>query len=69
MHALALQYIVKRISVGTCFLPFVFLRNSRYTVVVVSETNTFTWKVKKATVKSSEDSEMQVKAPLVGFCV
>ena len=49
------------------FLPFVFLRNSRYTVVVVSETNTFTWKVKKATAKSSEDSEMQVKAALGGF--
>ena len=69
MHAPALQCIAKRIPVGTFFLPFVFLRNSRYTVVVVSETNTFTWKVKKATAKSSEDSEMYVKAALVGFCV
>ena len=51
------------------FLSFVFLRNSRYTVVVLSETNTFTWRIKKATAKSSEDSEMHVKAALVGSCV
>jgi len=35
---------------------------------VVPESNTLTWKVKKETAKSSEDSEMQVKAVLVGFC-